>query len=213
MSAQRASRRSGHHGVWPRGIVPCDEHKDSQHQRKTEEERGVESDDDPLLMKLRVQRQFRCRLMSGAEAHDLLHGFVHSTGGLDHMPAMVAVGMLAALLGRRALWTVPASFMVTITVGAALAMAKLQLCGHANFVRTLAREGEAEETCFHPTAGGDFAHLKVGKRCVGNVERRADDFPHELARLGPPAARTHCQFEKEVVGVNVQIETDQIRMA
>ena len=61
------------------------------------------------------------------EAHDLLHGFMHPIGGLDHMLAMVAVGMLAALLGRRALWMVPASFMVMITVGAALAIAHLHL--------------------------------------------------------------------------------------
>jgi urease accessory protein len=40
---------------------------------------------------------------------------------------MVAVGMLAALLGRRALWAVPASFMAMMAVGAALAMAQIDL--------------------------------------------------------------------------------------
>lgn len=61
------------------------------------------------------------------EAHDLVHGFMHPIGALDHMLAMVAVGMLAALLGRRALWMVPTSFMVVMTIGAALAIAHLQL--------------------------------------------------------------------------------------
>ena len=35
------------------------------------------------------------------------HGFWHPIGGLDHVLAMVAVGMFAANLGGRALWAVP----------------------------------------------------------------------------------------------------------
>jgi urease accessory protein len=61
------------------------------------------------------------------EAHGLMHGVMHPIGGLDHLLAMVAVGMLAALLGRRALWAVPASFMAMMAVGAALAMAQIDL--------------------------------------------------------------------------------------
>lgn len=44
-------------------------------------------------------------------AHDLASGFAHPFGGLDHVLAMVAVGLLAAQLGGRALWAVPASFI------------------------------------------------------------------------------------------------------
>ena len=38
----------------------------------------------------------------------LLHGFMHPIGGLDHVLAMVAVGVFAVVLGGRALWLVPA---------------------------------------------------------------------------------------------------------
>lgn len=61
------------------------------------------------------------------EDHGFMHGFMHPIGGSDHMLAMVAVGMLAALLARRALWMLPAAFMVMMAVGAALAMAQINL--------------------------------------------------------------------------------------
>lgn len=56
------------------------------------------------------------------ETDGLLHGFLHPIGGLDHMLAMLAVGLLAALLGGRALWTVPLSFLAMMSVGWVLAM-------------------------------------------------------------------------------------------
>jgi urease accessory protein len=49
-----------------------------------------------------------------------ISGFLHPIGGLDHVLAMVAVGMLAALIGGRALWLVPASFLGAMVMGSAL---------------------------------------------------------------------------------------------
>lgn len=43
--------------------------------------------------------------------HDLASGFAHPFTGLDHVLAMVAVGLFAAQLGGRALWLVPGSFV------------------------------------------------------------------------------------------------------
>jgi urease accessory protein len=51
------------------------------------------------------------------DAHDFLHGFMHPIGGLDHVLAMIAVGVIAVQLGGRALWVVPASFVAMMTVG------------------------------------------------------------------------------------------------
>ena len=56
-------------------------------------------------------------------SHDLVHGFVHPLGGLDHVLAMVAVGLLAAQLGGRALWFVPAAFVVMMAAAGAFGMA------------------------------------------------------------------------------------------
>lgn len=46
-----------------------------------------------------------------------VHGFLHPVGGLDHVLAMVAVGVFAAVLGGRALWLVPLSFVAMMVVG------------------------------------------------------------------------------------------------
>ena len=55
--------------------------------------------------------------------HGFVHGFTHPIGGLDHILAMVAVGMFAAVLGGRALWLVPAAFVGMMAVGGALGVA------------------------------------------------------------------------------------------
>ena len=56
------------------------------------------------------------------EMHGFTHGFAHPMGGLDHMLAMVTVGIFAWQLGGRALWLVPAAFVAAMALGGALAM-------------------------------------------------------------------------------------------
>ena len=58
-------------------------------------------------------------------AHGFVQGFAHPLGGLDHLLAMVTVGLLAWQLGGRALWLVPASFVLAMAAGGALGMAGL----------------------------------------------------------------------------------------
>ena len=55
------------------------------------------------------------------------HGFMHPISGIDHILAMVAVGLLAAHLGGRALWMVPAAFMTMMAVGGVLGMEGLMV--------------------------------------------------------------------------------------
>ena len=52
-----------------------------------------------------------------ADASGLAHGFMHPIGGLDHVLAMVAVGVFAYVLGGKALWLVPLSFVGMMVVG------------------------------------------------------------------------------------------------
>jgi urease accessory protein len=60
-------------------------------------------------------------------APGFVHGFLHPLGGLDHILAMVAVGLFAARLGGRALWLVPASFVVTMAAAGVAGMAGFAL--------------------------------------------------------------------------------------
>ena len=57
---------------------------------------------------------------TGHGAGSFLQGLAHPLGGLDHMLAMVAVGLYAAVLGGRALWLVPAGFLGAMAIGALL---------------------------------------------------------------------------------------------
>lgn len=59
--------------------------------------------------------------------HDLLHGFLHPIGGLDHMLAMVAVGVFAYVLGGRALYVVPLAFIGMMAVGFGIGLAGVEL--------------------------------------------------------------------------------------
>lgn len=61
------------------------------------------------------------------EASGFAHGFAHPIGGLDHILAMLMVGVLAAQLGGRALWLVPASFVAVMALGVVLGLAGLGL--------------------------------------------------------------------------------------
>lgn len=55
------------------------------------------------------------------------YGFEHPIGGLDHILAMVAVGVFAYVLGGRALWLVPLSFVGMMIVGFILGAAQIDL--------------------------------------------------------------------------------------
>ena len=54
-------------------------------------------------------------------------GFSHPLFGLDHILAMVAVGLWAAMQGGRAVWVVPAAFVGTMALGFAAAIAGVPL--------------------------------------------------------------------------------------
>jgi urease accessory protein len=63
----------------------------------------------------------------GAIGAGLAEGFAHPMFGLDHVLAMVAVGLWAAQLGGRAVWQVPLSFMAMMAVGGAAGLAGFDL--------------------------------------------------------------------------------------
>ena len=56
------------------------------------------------------------------DTNGFLHGLSHPIGGLDHILAMVAVGLWAAQIGGRALWLIPSAFV--------LAMSGSSILGH-----------------------------------------------------------------------------------
>lgn len=61
------------------------------------------------------------------EPGGLAHGFLHPLGGIDHMLAMAAIGVIAWQLGGRALWLLPATFIAVMAAGWGLAMADVAM--------------------------------------------------------------------------------------
>jgi urease accessory protein len=62
-----------------------------------------------------------------APAFGFAAGMLHPFSGLDHLLAMLAVGLMAGLIGGRALWLVPASFIAAMLAGGSLAAAQIAL--------------------------------------------------------------------------------------
>ena len=59
--------------------------------------------------------------------HGFANGLAHPLTGLDHLCAMVAVGLWAAQRGGRALWLVPSVFVSVMVLGGALGMAAVPI--------------------------------------------------------------------------------------
>lgn len=63
----------------------------------------------------------------GDHVHGLVAGFAHPFGGMDHLVAMIAVGLWAGLAGGRARLALPASFLAGMFAGGGLGMAGVAL--------------------------------------------------------------------------------------
>ena len=75
-----------------------------------------------------------CLTAGTASAHTGVHtatgfagGLAHPFMGLDHVLAMLAIGLWAAQQGGRAFWAIPAAFVGAMAVGGGLALSGLTL--------------------------------------------------------------------------------------
>jgi urease accessory protein len=62
-------------------------------------------------------------------SHNLQDGFLHPLTGLDHLLAMIAVGLWAAQHRGRAVWLIPASFVGVMLLGGILGVAGASVPG------------------------------------------------------------------------------------
>lgn len=61
------------------------------------------------------------------ETSGFMHGLAHPASGLDHVCAMLAVGLWAAQTGGRSVWAVPLTFVSVMALGGALPMLGISL--------------------------------------------------------------------------------------
>ena len=87
------------------------------------------------MKKLSILLGFLILLMpQAALAHNIggngiLSGITHPLFGLDHLLAMVAVGVISTLIGGKAVWKVPATFVGFMLIGGILGIIGLSLPG------------------------------------------------------------------------------------
>jgi urease accessory protein len=72
------------------------------------------------------------------EAAGLLTGFVHPLAGLDHVLAMVAVGLWGVQLGAPAIWVLPVAFPMVMALGGMLGLMGVPLPGIEHGIATSA---------------------------------------------------------------------------
>ncbi|WP_305908941.1 HupE/UreJ family protein [Methylomarinum sp. Ch1-1] len=70
---------------------------------------------------------FSAHAHSGAGSmHGFADGFIHPWLGIDHLLAMSAVGLWAALMGGRSLWQLPVAFLTAMAAGVGLSFAGIE---------------------------------------------------------------------------------------
>ncbi len=81
-----------------------------------------------ILIALTVPRLASAHLVRG-EAGGFASGFEHPISGLDHIIAMVAVGLWGAQLGKPAIWLLPVTFPLVMACGGFLGLIGVPLPG------------------------------------------------------------------------------------
>ena len=81
-----------------------------------------------IILTLSIQSVASAHTGAG-DPNGFLHGLGHPIGGLDHVLAMVAVGLWAAQIGGKALWLVPSVFVVAMAGSSVLGHLAIPLPG------------------------------------------------------------------------------------
>lgn len=68
-----------------------------------------------------------CAHVAVGQTSGLVQGILHPITGLDHIAAMVAVGLWAAQCGGRVVWTIPLTFMAIMAMGGLVGFAGISI--------------------------------------------------------------------------------------
>ncbi len=100
----------------------------------------------------------------GAHGNGFMAGFLHPLTGLDHMLAMLGIGVWAVQLGKRGTWMVPSAFVSVMVAGAALAlwgaglpMVEFGIAGSVLVIGALVAFGARMRVTLAMTLAGAFA--------------------------------------------------------
>src|SRR5262245_65421364 len=74
-----------------------------------------------VAMAVLAGRPALAHIVDGSAAGGFLGGFAHPLFGLDHVVAMIAVGLWGAFLGQPAIWVLPIAFPLVMAFGGPMA--------------------------------------------------------------------------------------------
>ncbi len=75
----------------------------------------------PIVSVFFIQTAYAHSVQGGG----LVNGLMHPVFGPDHLLAMVAVGILSVQIGGKAIWTVPATFLIFMLIGGILGIEEI----------------------------------------------------------------------------------------
>jgi urease accessory protein len=82
-----------------------------------------------LIVSLLISVQMASAHVHKGEAVSFLSGIKHPISGLDHVVAMIAVGLWGAQLGAPAIWVLPVAFPMVMALGGMLGLLGVPLPG------------------------------------------------------------------------------------
>ena len=82
-----------------------------------------------VIAMLAVWPEIAVAHVESGQAGGFLSGLSHPVSGLDHVLAMIAVGLWGAQLGRPALWLLPVAFPIMMAFGGMLGLVGMPLPG------------------------------------------------------------------------------------
>jgi urease accessory protein len=82
-----------------------------------------------VAMAVLAGRPALAHIVDGSAAGGFLGGFAHPLFGLDHVVAMIAVGLWGAFLGQPAIWVLPIAFPLVMAFGGAMAILGIAVRG------------------------------------------------------------------------------------
>ncbi len=136
-------------------------------------------------------------------------GFAHPFTGLDHLLAMVAVGLWASQLGGRAMWLLPVTFPAVMAVGAALGFGSVALpwveTGITTSVLVL---GAAVALTYRPTLAVSLP--LVGLFALLHGYAHGVELPAQTLALGYCAGFVAATLALHLAGLAIGVATNRL---
>lgn len=84
----------------------------------------------PVIVALGLLPSLASAHITGVPHNHFADGFMHPLSGLDHLLAMLSVGIVSTQMGQKhAIWTLPAAFVAAMVIGGLMGISGLYIAG------------------------------------------------------------------------------------